>query len=153
MARKPKSIRQRLGKSGLSLREPGWNCPVHCLTPAWTLEERSMGLPCDHLSRPLTEHTFAWRSPLTAQRCAREAGACLSGLPRLQEDGRELANEQEGKGCWRRRKWHVNTWTWGTAWHFGEQQMAWHDQDVKCTERKVLRMLEPYFKPDEEGFS
>lgn len=31
--------------------------------------------------------------------------------------------------------------------------MAWHDQDVRCTERKVLGMLEPYSKQDNEGFS
>lgn len=115
--------------------------------------ERRMGLPCGHLPRPLTKYFCVVLPHSQLRPCAREAGSCLSGLATPARGQRELANEQEGKGGWRWRRWHVHAWMWGAAWHFQEQLMAWHDQDVRCTERKVLGMLEPYSKQDNEGFS
>lgn len=51
---------------------------------------------------------------------------CQRGLGRASKEfttstrgqGESLANEQEREDHMRQRKWHVDTWTCGTSWHF-----------------------------------
>lgn len=115
------SVKGLLSLASIFLREPAYNCTntFPYSTVKSNLKKNGIVL-LDHLPHSLMQQTFVWYSyTQCSRRWAKEAWILtLRSLP-LEQEGRHkrLAHGQERKGHLRWRKWHVNTWECGAAWH------------------------------------